>query len=88
MTYPDHRNKRNRNRPPRGIVSRSEWVYKGRAVIVVEVTQCGAPLITVRDASRVDPAAKEAGAWWLNQLLPRLDHESCYAMLWTREGKG
>lgn len=86
MTYPGKRDgKRNRERQSKRIVTRWEWHHKGRAVVVVEMTSQGQPLITVTVPFwRVDGASRESAAWWLNQLLPRLDHESCYQRLWGK----
>ena len=89
MTYPNRDGKRNRERKSRRILTRWEWSYKGRAVVVVEMTSRGEPLITVTcPAWRVDSVAKESAAWWLNQLLPRLSNNEAYAALWKREVKG
>lgn len=71
--------RRSRQRFP---VARHEWVHRGRAVVVVEVTSKG-PVVTVRPGSTpVDAAAKESAAWWLAQLLTRLTHDEAYATLW------
>lgn len=78
---PRRRGKRNRERRSKRI-ERSEWWYRGRAVVVVEVTSKGPLVVTRVDRNRVDAASREAAAFWLNQILTRLTHDDCYAMLW------
>lgn len=77
--------KRNRERKSKRILTRWEWHHKGRAVVVVEMTSQGVPLITVTVPKwRVDEASREAAAWWLNQLQPRLTHDEAFEILWGK----
>lgn len=86
MTYimpHDPNRKRNRERRTKGILTRWEWQYKGRTVIVVEMMSSGEPEITVKVPKfRVDEVSREVAAAWLSNLLPRLHHEDSYRVLW------
>jgi hypothetical protein len=67
----------------RKVVQRFEWRYRGRTVVVVEFRASGPPDITVAvGKSRVEPAFREAAAFWLCGILERLTHDEAYARLW------
>ncbi len=73
-----------RYREPRSrpAVARWEWHYAGRVAVVVEVTRRGAVLVTVPHPERVSSVGREMGAFWANELMPRLSNDEVYAVLW------
>lgn len=61
-----------------------EWVFRGRTVVVVEMTSRG-PVVTRRgDPGRVPPPQQEAAAAWLGEFFPRLTHDERYSLLWHK----
>lgn len=86
---PDKRDgKRNRERKSKRIVTRWCWPNHERPVVVVEMTSQGLPVVSLTiPAWRVDDTSREAAAWWLNGILPKLSNDEAYDLIWKREGQ-
>lgn len=69
-------------RVSRAPVARWEWHFAGRLALVVEQKPSGDLDITIPHPERVSPAGREAAAYWLAEMLPRLTHDERYALLW------
>lgn len=74
--------KRNRERSSSRTVQRWEWRYAGRLAVVVEVTRRGAVLVTVPHPERVSSVGREMGAFWAQEMMPRLSNDEIYSLLW------
>lgn len=74
-----------RRREPRDkrTVLRAEWRYRGRPVVVVEVSRRGVRTVErLVPRYRVDEVSRELAAVWLDEYVPGLTHEERYVLLW------
>jgi hypothetical protein len=84
MGSPERRNRRNRERRSRVVVTGEIWL-SGRRAVEIEVTKKGTLHLTVLlDGRSVSGADKMRAADSLRDYLPRLTHEQRYQLLWGR----
>ena len=62
---------------------REEYRYRGRVVAVYELPKRGESWVEVRVARhQIDEYGRGHCAAWLRDLMPRLNWDECYSILW------
>ena len=76
-------NSRERRDRAAKIVGRWVWHTSAEKVgIRAKLDGRGKLTVKLHDPERIDGADRERAAAWLREILPVLDHETAYSMLW------